>query len=50
MLHQLKKHISDNLFFWIALLATVLVYFNSLHFNYISWDDPEMVFKNKDVR
>ncbi len=50
MLQQLKKHISDNLFFWIASLATIVVYFNSLHFNYISWDDPEMVFKNKDVK
>ncbi|MCC6371898.1 MAG: tetratricopeptide repeat protein [Bacteroidia bacterium] len=34
----------------LALLATALLYGRFLWFGHISWDDPEMVFKNKAVR
>jgi protein O-mannosyl-transferase len=32
-----------------AMAATVLVYLKVLGFEHISWDDPEMVFRNNDV-
>src|SRR5436190_14274352 len=32
-----------------AMIVTVLVYLKVLGFGHISWDDPEMVFKNRDV-
>jgi hypothetical protein len=32
-----------------AMAATVLVYLKVLGFEHISWDDPEMVFRNSDV-
>ena len=34
----------------ITLIVTVLVYYKFLFYGHISWDDPEMVFKNKFVR
>jgi Flp pilus assembly protein TadD len=34
----------------IALLACAIVYGKFLFYGHISWDDPEMVFKNKDVQ
>lgn len=34
----------------IALAITFIVYFKFLFFSHISWDDPEMVFRNKDVK
>jgi tetratricopeptide (TPR) repeat protein len=49
VLSALKRSFLDHLIFWVAVVATVVVYFNSLHYPFISWDDPEMVFKNKDV-
>jgi len=33
-----------------TLVVTLLVYIRFLSFGHISWDDPEMVFKNKAVR
>lgn len=34
----------------IALAITFIVYFKFLFFSHISWDDPEMLFRNKDVK
>ena len=34
----------------IALIVTGIVYYKFLFFGHISWDDPEMVFKNKFVK
>jgi tetratricopeptide (TPR) repeat protein len=47
--NKLKYIISQNLVLSIAITATILVYFQFLFFGHISWDDPEMVFKNKFV-
>ncbi len=49
MLATIKKHFFEHTILWVALIATLLVYYRSLFFPYISWDDPEMIFKNKDV-
>ncbi|MFO0356864.1 MAG: tetratricopeptide repeat protein [Sphingobacteriaceae bacterium] len=49
MLSTIKKHFTEHTILWVALIATLLVYYKSLFFPYISWDDPEMIFKNKDV-
>ncbi len=50
MFSQLKKIISQNLVITIALIITAIVYSKFLFFGHISWDDPEMVFKNKFVK
>ncbi|MBL7919505.1 MAG: tetratricopeptide repeat protein [Bacteroidia bacterium] len=50
MFSKLKNIFSQNLVLSIALIITLLVYFKFLFFGHISWDDPEMVFKNKFVR
>ncbi len=42
--------IKDNRVLFLALLVTVAVYSKVLFFGHISWDDPEMVFKNKAVK
>jgi protein O-mannosyl-transferase len=34
----------------VATLLTIVVYWRFLSFGHISWDDPEMVFKNRAVR
>ncbi|MDO8999953.1 MAG: tetratricopeptide repeat protein [Bacteroidota bacterium] len=34
----------------VALIVTCIVYYKFLFFGHISWDDPEMVFKNKFVK
>ncbi|MDI1356281.1 MAG: tetratricopeptide repeat protein [bacterium] len=44
--HLLKEH----LVFSFVLLLAVIVYFRLLVFGHISWDDPEMVFKNAAVQ
>lgn len=33
----------------VACIATIIAYYNTLYFPHISWDDPEMVFRNRDV-
>src|SRR5437868_4958192 len=33
----------------VAFIATIIVYAYTLYFPHISWDDPEMVFRNRDV-
>ena len=50
MIISLKKKIEQNLIFFITLIAAVFVYFSFIKFGHISWDDPEMVFKNKFVK
>lgn len=50
MFSKLKNIFSQNLVLSVALIITLLVYFKFLFFGHISWDDPEMVFKNKFVR
>ena len=47
---QIKKIIGQNLALTVALIVTVLVYYKFFFYGHISWDDPEMVFKNKFVR
>ncbi|MBK6523671.1 MAG: hypothetical protein IPG08_15910 [Sphingobacteriaceae bacterium] len=49
MLPSIKKLAADHLFLIVALLATIIAYGNTLNFPHISWDDPEMVFRNRDV-
>jgi tetratricopeptide (TPR) repeat protein len=44
-----KLHL-DHSFLIILLFATLVVYFRVLFFGHISWDDPEMVFRNQAVR
>lgn len=34
----------------IALCASLIIYFRFLYFDAVSWDDPEMVFRNRSVR
>jgi tetratricopeptide (TPR) repeat protein len=47
---QIKKIIGQNMALTVALIVTVLVYYKFFFYGHISWDDPEMVFKNKFVR
>lgn len=47
---KIKKIIGQNLALTVALIVTVIVYYKFLFFGHISWDDPEMVFKNKFVK
>lgn len=49
MSFSFKKVFTQHFIFWIAIAVTMAIYFKSLYFPFISWDDPEMVFKNKDV-
>ncbi len=50
MFSALLKHVKQHAALWIILAATLIVYFKSLAFPSISWDDPEMVFRNSDVK
>ncbi len=49
MLPSIKKFAAEHLILIVALLATIIAYGNTLNFPHISWDDPEMVFRNRDV-
>lgn len=49
MLPSIKKFAAEHLFLIVALVATIIAYANTLNFPHISWDDPEMVFRNRDV-
>lgn len=50
MFSALKKSVNQNPLLVAGLLVTLLVYARFLTFGHISWDDPEMVFRNKAVR
>ena len=45
-----KKINTSQIIVGISLLVALGVYFRFLSFGHISWDDPEMVFKNKAVK
>ncbi len=47
---QITKAIKEQGLLIFTLLLTFLVYIKLLGFGAISWDDPEMVFKNLDVK
>jgi len=47
---SIKELVKTNWLYFIAATATLLVYSVFIRYGYISWDDPEMVFKNKDVQ
>ncbi len=40
----------QHIFFTVALLTAFFLYATGISFPYISWDDPEMVFRNTDVK
>jgi len=44
------KNIKENWLLYLVLLLGFLVYSKTLFYGYISWDDPEMVFKNQAVK
>jgi tetratricopeptide (TPR) repeat protein len=46
----LKKVVQEHLVLVFALGLTFLIYSKLLFYGHISWDDPEMVFKNKAVK
>jgi tetratricopeptide (TPR) repeat protein len=46
----LKKLFKENSFLLLALAITAGIYSRFLFFGHISWDDPEMLFKNKAVK
>lgn len=50
MIQRIKAIFNQHFALAIAILVTLLVYFKFFYFSHISWDDPEMVFRNKDVR
>ena len=49
MLEQIKQLFKEHLVVMVAIIATIIAYYNTLFFPHISWDDPEMVFRNRDV-
>jgi tetratricopeptide (TPR) repeat protein len=50
MRNKLLKYIKKNWFLSLVIIVTFLVYSKSLFYPAISWDDPEMIFKNKAVK
>jgi len=50
VLAQIKKTLKDHLILTLAVILTLVVYSKFLFFGHISWDDPEMVFKNDLVK
>jgi len=50
VLHQITKTLKEHLVLTLAVCVTLVVYFKFLFFGHISWDDPEMVFKNNMVK
>lgn len=47
---KLKNIIQEHLILIVALTVTAIVYGKFLFYGHISWDDPEMVFKNKAIQ
>lgn len=45
-----KQQFKQHYLLWLILLVTVIAYWQSRFFPAISWDDPEMIFANSDVR
>jgi len=50
VLDPIRKTLKEHLVLSIAIAITMAVYFKMLFFGHISWDDPEMVFKNAMVK
>lgn len=50
MLSILQKLFKEKLLLSLTILVSILVYFKLLFYGTISWDDPEMVFRNKFVQ
>lgn len=50
MIRQIKYIFNQHLALSIAVIITLAVYSKFLFFGHISWDDPDMVFKNKAVQ
>ncbi len=50
MIKSIKQIFNQHFIFVIAIVLTIVIYFKFLFFGHISWDDPEMVFKNKAVQ
>jgi tetratricopeptide (TPR) repeat protein len=49
VLAYIKDLFREHLFLMVAFIATIIAYASTLYFPHISWDDPEMVFRNRDV-
>jgi tetratricopeptide (TPR) repeat protein len=47
---RVKEIFNQHFIFIIAAILTIAMYSKFLFFGHISWDDPEMVFKNKAVQ
>jgi tetratricopeptide (TPR) repeat protein len=47
---QINKSIKEHFVLIAAIIITLIVYFKFLFFGHISWDDPEMVFKNTMIK
>ncbi len=50
MRQLIQKPFKEHLVLTLAVIVTLVIYFKLLFFGHISWDDPEMVFKNEMVR
>ncbi len=50
MIKRIKEIFNEHFILVIALGLTIAIYSKFLFFGHISWDDPEMVFKNKAVQ
>lgn len=50
MLNSIQKLLRQHLALILAVSATLIVYSRFLFFGHISWDDPEMVFRNDMVK
>lgn len=50
MIRQATRIINQHTILSLALLISFFVYLRFLSFGHISWDDPEMVFRNKAVQ
>jgi len=50
VIQRLKNIFNEHFVLIIALCASLIVYYRFLYFDAVSWDDPEMVFRNRSVR
>lgn len=50
MQYSLKKVFKDHIILCLAVILSCIVYSKFIFFGHISWDDPEMVFKNEFVK
>jgi len=50
VLHLVQKTFKEHLVLTLGVIVSLIIYFKFLFFGHISWDDPEMVFKNDMVK